>query len=148
MKHEAPKIPIIEPTLRFIKSEGKKSKPITMETKTKILNESGKELGWVGFNICNLFEREIIHLAMDKFSDHQTAYKDAEIAELKAKLEEIKPVIEFALRIAKALKESSSSTALFFVQQAYPEDINGLEQQSSDEILENVITIASIERNT
>ena len=55
----------------------------------------------------------------------------------------VDPIVDFALKIAKALKESQSSTALFFVQQAYPDDIDGLEQQNSDEILDNIITIAS-----
>ena len=54
-----------------------------------------------------------------------------------------KNVVEFAHKIAKALLESRSSTALFFVQQAYPDDIDGLEQLSVDDILTNVITETS-----
>ncbi len=57
--------------------------------------------------------------------------------------ERVFPIIDFALRIAKALKESQSSTALFFMQQAYPDDIVGLDQPSNDEILDNIITLAS-----
>lgn len=50
----------------------------------------------------------------------------------------IHSVADFALRIATALQESRSSTALFFVQQAYPDDIDGLGQISLDELLTSV----------
>lgn len=52
---------------------------------------------------------------------------------------EIKGVIEFANKLAKVINDSKSSTALFFVQQAYPDDVDGLDQRSTDEILNNVI---------
>lgn len=53
------------------------------------------------------------------------------------------PVYEFALRIARALKESKSSTALFFVQQAYPDDVDS-PAEGCDAILDNVIALAAI----
>lgn len=56
----------------------------------------------------------------------------------------VDPVYDFALRIARALQASKSSTALFFVQQAYPDDVEApADQPSSDAILENVIALAS-----
>lgn len=55
------------------------------------------------------------------------------------------PVYDFALRIARALKESKSSTALFFMQQAYPNDVDSpAEQPGSDAILDNIIALASL----
>lgn len=53
-------------------------------------------------------------------------------------------VIQFAVKIAQALKESQSSTALFFVQQAFPDDIDGLDQMSSNDLLDHVITLGQI----
>ncbi len=50
----------------------------------------------------------------------------------------IRSVSDFAFKIAKELHDSRSSTALFFVQQAYPDDIDGLEQMSCDDILTSV----------
>ena len=52
-------------------------------------------------------------------------------------------VVEFANKIAKTLLESRSSTALFFVQQAFPDDVDGLEQRSVDNILTNIINQTS-----
>jgi len=49
-------------------------------------------------------------------------------------------IIEFAVKLAETLKESQSSTALFFVQQSFPDDINGLDQMSSNDLLDNIIT--------
>ncbi len=59
---------------------------------------------------------------------------------MKEKIIVNRSVVEFAHRIATTLLESRSSTALFFVQQAYPDDVEGLEQQSVDDILHNVIS--------
>lgn len=57
-------------------------------------------------------------------------------------------VVEFAFRLATVLQENKSSTALFFVQQAYPDEIDApSEQLSSDQILQNVITRAALALN-
>jgi hypothetical protein len=56
----------------------------------------------------------------------------------------IRSVADFALRIATVLQNSRSSTALFFVQQAYPDDIDGLEQMSSDDLLTSVKNNAAV----
>lgn len=54
-------------------------------------------------------------------------------------------VVKFALKIATALRDNSSSTAMFFMQQAYPDDVDApADQPSSDEILDNVITYAAL----
>ena len=58
---------------------------------------------------------------------------------------ETQTIFDFALRIAKVLKESQSSTSLFFVQQAYPDSIDApSEYNNSVEILDNIITLASL----
>jgi len=44
-------------------------------------------------------------------------------------------VSDFALKISTVLLESQSSTAVFFVQQAYPDDIDGLEQTNFRDLL-------------
>lgn len=53
-------------------------------------------------------------------------------------------VVEFAFKIATTLLESRSSTALFFVQQAFPDDVDGLEQKSVDDILNGIIAETGI----
>lgn len=60
---------------------------------------------------------------------------------LKQPLEPTRSVADFANRIATVLYENQSSAALFFVQQAYEDDGDGLEglQQSSVELLKTVI---------
>ena len=58
-------------------------------------------------------------------------------------------VVEFALKIATALKDSQSSTALFFIQQAYPDNIDmPSDQPTATEILDNVITTATLALKT
>ena len=69
---------------------------------------------------------------------------DKYLSTLPDEKEECESVIDFAFRIATSLKESQSSTALFFLQQAYPEDVDGLDQMSSNDILDNIITLTSI----
>lgn len=54
------------------------------------------------------------------------------------------PVYDFALRVARVLKEMNSSSALFVMQQAYPDDIGDpSEHPSSRAILDNIITLAA-----
>jgi hypothetical protein len=51
-------------------------------------------------------------------------------------------VKDFAFRMAKALKDSKNSSAIFFMQQAFPDDVDGLDQQSFDDILDNIIILS------
>jgi hypothetical protein len=55
-------------------------------------------------------------------------------------------VADFALRLSTVLLKNQSSTALFFVQQAYEDDGDGLEglQQSTEELLKTVQTNAKL----
>lgn len=47
-------------------------------------------------------------------------------------------VSDFAKRMATVLLESQSSTALFFVQQSYPDNVDGLEQMNFQDLLTTV----------
>jgi len=60
-------------------------------------------------------------------------------------MKQLNSIIDFAVRIAKALLESQSSTALFFVQQAYPDDIGSpSEYITSEDILKGIITTGTL----
>lgn len=57
------------------------------------------------------------------------------------------PVIDFASRVARVMKEQRSSTIIFIMQQAYPDDVQGLDQPSTDDILDNIITLTANKNN-
>ncbi len=51
------------------------------------------------------------------------------------------PIVDFARRVARVMKEQRSSTIIFIMQQAFPDDVEGLDQLSTDDILDNIITL-------